>query len=548
MRELRLLPAALLAWVVVFSVILTRGMVVAMVLVGAVAVVALILRQSGQAVTTAAVGMATTAAARMRVGQAERFVFPDPLTGTVGSFKQLEGDLAILRLEVEGYPALVPVLLRGDHEVPHSAQVVVEGHLKDSDRPGVGTVLVTADHLEVVGEATGYAGWVNQVRDAFQESVLATVGPSSQGLLPGMVLGDTRLQDTVEEQTYIDTGLSHLSAVSGSNVSITTTSVMVVLALLTIGPRIQLAGAAFALVVFVSLVGTEPSVLRAAVTGMVGLLAVVNSRRMEPVHGLCLAVIGLLLWDPDLAVQYGFILSVVATAGIVMLFPLLYRALARTGWPDILVRAVAVAVAADVVTMPVIAVMAGQVSIVAVLANVLVAPAVAPVTVVGLVAVLLTLAPGGLEMLALRICEPFTWWIHQVGSVCQELPISTVGTGGGLLGTLWVLTACCWIIVGIHRGLAAVMAALFTVLLVSHWYGGRLPPRVDPVDVGYVVVDKLPGTVPPGTGLIIVTDPDGTPADRPTATREGIPVMYPNRDGEVTLHTDGSQHAADGRF
>jgi len=46
----------------------------------------------------------------------------------------------------------------------------------------------------------------------------------------------------------------------------------------------------------------------------------------------------------------------------------------------------------------------------------------------------------------------------------------------------------------------------------------------------------------------IVTDPDGTSADRPTATREGIPVMYPNRDGEVTLHTDGSQHAADGRF
>ena len=323
---------------------------------------------------------------------------------------------------------------------------------------------------------------------------------------------------------------------------------MVVLALLTIGPRIQLAGAAIALVVFVSLVGTEPSVLRAAVTGMVGLLAVLNSRRMEPVHGLCLAVIGLLLWDPDLAVQYGFILSVVATAGIVMLFPLLYRALARPGWPDILVRAVAVAVAADVVTMPVIAVMAGQVSLVAVLANVLVAPAVAPVTVVGLIAVVLTLPPGGLEVLALRICEPFTWWIHQVGSVCQGLPISTVGTGGGLLGTLWVITACCWIIVGIHRGLARVIAVLFTVLLVSHWYGGRLPPRVDPADVGYVVVDKLPGTVPPGTGLIIVTDPDGAPADRPTATREGIPVMYPNRDGEVTLHTDGSQHAADGRF
>lgn len=396
MRELRLLPAALLSWLVVLSVIITRQAWVAVALIAIAVVLMAMLKQWGQAVTVSVLGAATALVARGRVQAAERFIFPEAITGTVESSKKLGEGLSIIRLGVEGYPTVVPVIINGPQEVPRSARVLVEGSAADSNRPGLGTVLITTPEVEVLQEAHGYAGWVNRVRDSFAESVVRHVGDSSQGLIPGMVLGDTRLQDTVEEQTYIDTGLSHLSAVSGANVSITTTSVMVVLALLTIGPRIQLGWAAVALVVFVSLVGTEPSVLRAAVTGMVGLAAVVNSRRMEPVHGLCLAVIGLLFWDSDLAVQYGFILSVVATAGIVMLFPLLYRALSGTGWPDILVRAVAVAIAADVVTMPIIAVMAGRVSLVAVLANVLVAPAVAPVTVVGLIAVILTLLPGGL--------------------------------------------------------------------------------------------------------------------------------------------------------
>lgn len=548
MRELRLLPAALLSWLVVLSVILTRGPWVALVLIILVAIIAAVLKHIGQVVLLGAVGMATCLVTWQRVQIAQHYEFPEQIVGTVEYTKVLDGGGSVVRLDVEGYPATVPVMVRDGSEVARSTRVLVEGRVTGSDRPGVGEVLVNTSTVEVVQEPGGYPGWVNEVRDLFLEAVLQHVGPASQGLLPGMVLGDTRLQDAVEEQTYIDTGLSHLSAVSGSNVSIVTTSVMVLLALLTIGPRIQLAGAATALVVFVTLVGTEPSVLRAAVTGMVGLLAVINSRRMEPIHGLSLAMIGLLLWDSDLAVHYGFILSVAATAGIVMLFPLLYRALAPTGWPDILLRALAVAIAADMVTMPIIAVMAGRVSVVAVIANVLVAPAVVPVTVVGLIAVIMTLLPGGLEIIPLTMVEPFTWWIHQVGKTCQNLPVSTITTGDGLPGTLWVITSCCWIIVGIYLGYTRFMAAIFIAALGIQWYSNRLPAVIDPTQVGYVVVDKLADPIPPGTELIIVTDPHGGRADRPTATPDGIPVMYPNRDGEVRLHVDGSQHAADGRF
>src|SRR5690625_3442007 len=116
-----------------------------------------------------------------------------------------------------------------------------------------------------------------------------------------MVLGDTSLQDTAQQELFIDTGLSHLSAVSGANVAIVLTAFFLLCRWVGLGPRVQVISAGVALLGFVVLVGTEPSVLRAGVAGVVGLLAVVNSSRAEPIHSLCIGIIGLIVWDSNMA-------------------------------------------------------------------------------------------------------------------------------------------------------------------------------------------------------------------------------------------------------
>ncbi|WP_080793776.1 ComEC/Rec2 family competence protein [Corynebacterium pacaense] len=548
MRELRLVPTALLTWAVVLSVVLSRSwMIATLVILGAVLVCAL-LGQWGQALVATSIPLCAGAIAYARVRMAAT-TLEGELVGSVGSVRRLDGGLSILQLELPGYPVPVPLMLRGGHEVAPGSVIAVAGRISPSERPGVGEWILNASSVEHLQDPSGAAAWSNHVRDSFLTTVRQHVGESSQGLVPGMVLGDTRLQSTADAQMYVDTGLSHLSAVSGANVAIVTASVMVVLSLLTLGPRVQIGGACLALVVFVALVGTEPSVLRASVTGMVGLLAVLNSTRMEPIHGLGLAVIALLFWDTDLAVHYGFALSVAATAGIVALHPLLYRALARTGLPDILVRALAVAVAADVVTLPLVAMMAGRIPLVSVLANVLAAPAVPPVTLLGLFAALLTLLPGSLEVVPLSILEPFTWWIHQVASRCSTLPGASLEIPSGWTGPVWVVVGCAWLVLAIHYGHARWVVAVALMGAVVSWNQTRLPPVVDPSELNHVVVDTVEEAVDVGTGVeLIVVREGGTAADRPTVTRAGIPVLFPNRDGPVTLHTDGTQHAADRRF
>jgi competence protein ComEC len=101
------------------------------------------------------------------------------------------------------------------------------------------------------------------------------------------------------------------------------------------------------------------------------------------VRTLAAAVLGLLLLEPSMAWSVGFALSVAATAGILLVAPSFRAALARwlPGW---LADAVAIPTAAQLACGPPIAAISGQVRLIAVLANLLVAPAIGPATVLGL--------------------------------------------------------------------------------------------------------------------------------------------------------------------
>lgn len=329
----------------------------------------------------------------------------------------------------------------------------------------------------------------------------------TRGLLRGLVLGDTSLQTETEKRVYQVTGLSHLSAVSGANISLVTSAAAIVLR--PAGPRLQIAGSLAALVAYACLVGPEPSVLRASVTGVVGLLAVLNSARMQPAHALSLGVLGLLLWDASLARSFGFALSVAATAGIVALHPLIYRALTPLRLPEVLARALAVSIAADCSTMPLVALMTGKVSLVAVLANVIVAPAVAPATILGCLAVL---APP-----LLVLAQPFTWWIFHVAHGCATLGLGTVEAT-----PLGVAVAYGWIGLGLRYRPRATASVVCALAIAIAWR----PP------------------LPPVTGGGIVMLEEGPPHKRPVRTPGGTPVLYPNRDGPVTVHADGRQCSA----
>ena len=213
--------------------------------------------------------------------------------------------------------------------------------------------------------------------------------------MPALVTGDDQAVPEQVQTDFRTSGLTHLLAVSGTNLTLVVGFLVLVGRWCGVRGRWQYLLAVLGIVGFVLLARTEPSVVRAAAMGAVALLGLGGNGRDRGVRALGVAVTALLLWDPWLAVSPGFVLSVLATAGILLLGPPWTEALGR--WlPRWAAQAVAVPVAAQLVCTPVVAGLSGQVSLVAVVANLLAAPLVAPATVLGLLGGLVGLVwPAG---------------------------------------------------------------------------------------------------------------------------------------------------------
>jgi competence protein ComEC len=205
------------------------------------------------------------------------------------------------------------------------------------------------------------------------------LAPTERALMAGFLLGDTReLPRDVEEQ-FRASGLTHLLAVSGTNVAFVLALARPVLRCLPL--RAQLVAGLTLLVVFGTMTRWEPSVLRACAMAACSMTALYLGRPTAGVRVLALAVVVLVLADPFLIHSIGFLLSCGASAGIAVLAPAIT---ARVPGPHWLREPLGVTLAAQIGVAPVLIPVFGSVPLAALPANLVAGPIAGPLTVLGL--------------------------------------------------------------------------------------------------------------------------------------------------------------------
>jgi len=217
---------------------------------------------------------------------------------------------------------------------------------------------------------------------------------------------------------------------------------------------------------FVVLARPQPSVLRAAVMGGVALLALATGRRRTSLAALGAAVLLLVLVDPWLSRSYGFVLSSLATAALVVLAPGWTTALRDRGLPTAIAAAVAVPLAAQAVCGPVVAMIAGQVSLVAVFANLLAAPAVAPATVLGVLATIVSVVSDRLASLIAEAAALPAWWIVTVAERSATAPMASIGWSTSVASALVLAVLTVAVAAAVRRLSRRPRLALACVVLV----------------------------------------------------------------------------------
>ena len=240
--------------------------------------------------------------------------------------------------------------------------------------------VVDVDEFQVVA---GPGSPILAAGNAMRDRVINRLSPleGGRGLLAGFMVGDTSGIDEVDQSAMRRAGLSHFTAVSGSNVAVFLGLLYLAAGPIGIGPKRRAVLGLLGLPVFAAATRFEPSVLRASAMAGLVLFGRLVGVAMETWQVISTAVIALLLVDPGLVFSAGFQLSVAATAGVIV----------GARWPSSggkVARALAVSIGAQVAVAPLLIIHFGEVPLLSPLANLLAAPLVTVSTVLGVIGVI----------------------------------------------------------------------------------------------------------------------------------------------------------------
>jgi competence protein ComEC len=386
-------------------------------------------------------------------------------------------------------------------QMPVGSRVRVDGRLQSPNPASdVAAVLRVRGAPVVVRPPSAGLRLVERVRAGLRQSV-ADRRPEPRALVPALVLGDTSGLEQALTENFKSTGLTHLTAVSGANLT------LLLAFLLTVARWIGLRGWTLRIVglvgviIFVALCRTEPSVLRAAAMGLVALAALGSGSRAAGVRNLAVASLILLLGDPFLARSIGFTLSVLACAGIVW-WARRWTMIINRWLPLLVAESIAVPLAAQLATTPVVAAISGRVSMSGLAANALAGPFVGPATVLGFAAAAASLVSSVLAAvfgLGAAWSAQMIIWIARVGS---QLPGSEWHLPVTPLNLTWLTISSVLLGISLAYLLARPwLSLLLAVIMIICLCGAPRQPGWPPRDWLLVACD-----VGQGDGLAIRTD------------------------------------------
>lgn len=393
----------------------------------------------------------------------------DPLPiRTYGSVQQerscsLRGESRLLGEERRQIPLRI---ISSECTIFFGERITGEGRLRPSDEKRVAANLII-DQIEVRSAPLLWRT-LDHLRKEFRNFF---VGRAEAGaLVPGMVIGDTALQDDEFESVMRLAGLSHLTAVSGANFSIVATLVIWLVSMRISDKRIRIAITVSVLLLFTILVRPSPSVLRAGVMAGVVLFAQLRGNQRSSLLALAGAVAILLFIDPHQGGDAGFALSVLATLGIIVISPRVSDYLSsRWALPQILADLIAIPVSASLLCTPIAIAISGKLTLASIPLNIIAAPLVPAVTILGFAALLITpLAYLPADFLA-WLAHLAAWPIAKIATLSYQMPIVEMPfglLGGGLY--LLILLGLLFLWRFLHNGRWVVILIAVALLISSN--------------------------------------------------------------------------------
>jgi competence protein ComEC len=426
---------------------------------------------------------------------------------------------------------------------------------------GVAGELLLDDARRTGRRRGGLAGWLDGMRERAERAVVAGMSPRDGALLRGMVLGQDEAIDTALRDDFRDSGLAHLLAVSGQNVMLLAALALPALMLAGLGLRGRLAALVALIALYVPLAGAGPSLQRAGVMGIAGIVAMAASRPASRAYALLFAAAATLVWNPRSWTDPGWQLSFVAVAGILAIGVPMSRSLRRVaedlvparrslGGADVraalrlLADGVAITVSATLVTAPLLAHHFGSVPLAGLLANLLALPAVAPAMWLGMLKIGLGQAGAAGHALAEAlgaVAAVPVGYIASLAERCADLPGGQLGLP--LASPVALLTA--YAVLAAVIAIAVRLARPLVTRMPEHAARWRRLPRAHRVALATTAAAVLLAAAAPA---LDGPDPPGRLTVRFLDVGQGDSTLIQHPDGTAVLFDGGPPGAGVARL
>jgi competence protein ComEC len=248
---------------------------------------------------------------------------------------------------------------------------------------------VEAFYVRPLSEEPGFVGIVHRRTDA---ALGFGLRPKEASVVRGMVLGDRSLIPEELDQAFRRSGITHVLAISGQHVAILAAMIYFALRAFVVPMTFRVPITGVLIWTYILVAGAPPSAIRAGVVATFVLAAALLGRQISPLHFMTTMLAAVLAYNPQLVYSTGFQLSVAAVFGILMLRKPLLSLLKATVFrpfrkpPETLSNLLAVSLAAQISTAPIIAASFDEVSIIGVLTNLVAVPLSGPILTLGLLA------------------------------------------------------------------------------------------------------------------------------------------------------------------
>jgi competence protein ComEC len=276
-----------------------------------------------------------------------------------------------------------------------------------------------------------------------------TLPNTGASLLMGIVFGIKQGMPEEFKDALSETGVTHVVAASGMNVTLIAGAFMVIFGYF-LKRQLALILSIVGIFSYALLAGMEPSILRASIMGSIVFLSGILGRQNVALWTLGLTGYLMLLWQPGLIGDVGFQLSFLATLGILVIIPVMNRPqkAEKSSDDNLVIQDLKTTLAAQLGTLPILLSAFGQVSFLSIIVNMLVLWTIPILMFIGSVSAIVGLVyePFGklLAIFALPFLLYFEWIVMLFSEFDLNLTVESLPWQVGVVYYLILFSVAVW--------------------------------------------------------------------------------------------------------